>query len=161
MELQSPPTCWNFKRTMQRLVERRNGVEDSSALHSSSTFQKLMQRKYLKPSLFLCENRFSPWELIHAFFVWLNQVPIELMKKKSFVSTPKWRQEARRKGETSSGHKKKLKGDLTVKQLAPIQVVHCLTSDQKWSLQVVDSLVHYSVPTGSKKLSSKCVIELP
>ncbi|KAG5397484.1 hypothetical protein IGI04_019298 [Brassica rapa subsp. trilocularis] len=76
--------------------------------------------------------------------------------QKSFVSTPKWRQEARRKGETSSGHKKKLKGDLTVKQLAPIQVVHCLTSDQKWSLQVVDSLLHYSVPTGSKKLSSKC-----
>ncbi|KAG5374096.1 hypothetical protein IGI04_042579 [Brassica rapa subsp. trilocularis] len=62
------------------------------------------------------------------------------------------RQEARRKGETSSGHKKKLKGDLTVKQLALIQVVHCLTSDQKWSLQVVDSLLHYSVPTGSKKL---------
>ncbi|KAG5411048.1 hypothetical protein IGI04_007367 [Brassica rapa subsp. trilocularis] len=89
-----------------------------------------MQGKYLKPLLFLCVN--------------------------SFVSTPKWRQEARRKGETSSGHKKKLKGDLTVKQLAPIQVVHCLTSDQKWSLQVVDSLLHYSVPTGSKKLSSKC-----
>ncbi|WZY88510.1 hypothetical protein YC2023_045245 [Brassica napus] len=80
--------------------------------------------------------------------------------KKSFVSTPKWRQEARRKGETSSGHKKKLKSDLTVKQLAPIQVVHCLTSDQKWSLQVVDSLLHYSVPTGSKKLSTKISLSL-
>ncbi|KAG5373728.1 hypothetical protein IGI04_042956 [Brassica rapa subsp. trilocularis] len=70
------------------------------------------------------------------------------------------KQEARRKGETSSGHKKKLKGDLTVKQLALIQVVHCLTSDQKWSLQVVDSLLHYSVPTGSKKLIPSIKISL-
>ncbi|KAG5375798.1 hypothetical protein IGI04_040394 [Brassica rapa subsp. trilocularis] len=70
------------------------------------------------------------------------------------------RQEARRKGETSSGHKKKLKGDLTVKQLALIQVVYCLTSDQKWSLQVVDSLLHYSVPTGSKKLIPSIKISL-
>ena len=35
------------------------------------------------------------------------------------VSTPKWRQEARRKGDTSSGHKKKLKGVLMEKQVVP------------------------------------------
>ncbi|KAG5415278.1 hypothetical protein IGI04_002845 [Brassica rapa subsp. trilocularis] len=96
---------------MQRLVERRNGVEDSSALHSSSTFQKLMQRKYLKPSLFLCENR----------------------------------QEARRKGETSSGHKKKLKGDLMVKELAPIQVCNSIIRTVPYQVGIqLESTPHHS-----------------
>uniref|UniRef100_A0A0D3CPW5 Lon proteolytic domain-containing protein n=1 Tax=Brassica oleracea var. oleracea TaxID=109376 RepID=A0A0D3CPW5_BRAOL len=38
------------------------------------------------------------------------KVPIELMRKGRMGFNPKWKQEARRKGETSSGHKKKLKG---------------------------------------------------
>ena len=38
------------------------------------------------------------------------KVPIELMRKGRLGFNPKWKQEARRKGETSSGHKKKLKG---------------------------------------------------
>ncbi|KAG5384680.1 hypothetical protein IGI04_036150 [Brassica rapa subsp. trilocularis] len=87
---------------MQRLVERRNGVEDSTLSQLLNGGKKQEERGR----------------------------QAQVIRRSSKV--------------------------ICVKQLAPIQVVHCLTSDQKWSLQVVDSLLHYSVPTGSKKLSSKC-----
>ncbi|KAF2574535.1 hypothetical protein F2Q70_00006055 [Brassica cretica] len=52
----------------------------------------------------------SPYMLKASRVTMHRLVPIELMRKGMLGFNPKWKQEARRKGETNSGHKKKLKG---------------------------------------------------
>ncbi|KAF3502002.1 hypothetical protein F2Q69_00044758 [Brassica cretica] len=52
----------------------------------------------------------SPYMLKASRVTMHRLVPIELMRKGRLGLNPKWKQEARRKRETTSGHKKKLKG---------------------------------------------------
>ena len=62
------------------------------------------------------------------------KVPIELMRKGRLGFNPKWKQEARRKGETSSGHKKKLKGCFKC------EARKALESACHWSKAMIQSL---------------------
>ncbi|KAG5373590.1 hypothetical protein IGI04_043091, partial [Brassica rapa subsp. trilocularis] len=139
------------------IVTGPNGWEDFESyqtrdLHYLNGFSTSLRR--FQTSIFAFSSTISHSYALHSSRVVLYGQNLSFRKALSQLLNGGKKPEER--GETSSGHKKKLKGDLTGKQLVPIQVVHCLTSDQNWSLQVVDSLLHYSVPTGSKKLSSKC-----